>query len=1140
MAKIDHTHDRLQEIFLSAIELKSRGERATYLEEACGDNDSLREPLEALLREYEDGSGGTSFGSGASLTEDNLGSTSPEELGTMIGRYKLLERIGEGGFGTVYAAEQTEPVVRRVALKVIKPGMDSREVIARFEAERQALAMMDDPNIARVYDAGATASGRPYFVMELVDGVPITRFCNEHELETRQRLDIFLDVCSAVQHAHLKGIIHRDLKPSNILVSLKGDKPVPKVIDFGVAKATEQQLTDKTLLTRINQFIGTPAYMSPEQAALSGGDIDTRSDIYALGVLLYELLTGIPPFDAKSLVSAGYDEMRRIIREVEPPKPSTRLRSSHQVNQTSHDITPRALRGDLDWIVMKAIEKERSRRYTTANALGMDIRRHLNNETVVAGAPSVTYKLWKFVSRNRFAVAAASMIVILLVVGISTSMWFAVRATTNLKSSKKNEELTQTALLQLKQQIYRHSIFRAQSALSTSEPATIHQLLDECPEDLRGWEWSRLNWKAERRVRTVQTHLEGESDVSVTMSLNGTRIAVRRKDETVTIWEVPSLKKLGTLQLKTLTDAKILAFGPDGDRIATGSPDGDIRIWDVSSGQVLQTLAGQKDGVRSLVFSPSGERVASGNLSGSVKVWDTTSGDLVRTLGRHEAGVDCIAYAPDGRFIGSASRDGKILIWHTSSGKLASSMAPKFGPVCLEFYSTEKQTIIAAAMPRTIELWDAESGEYQETIRSRGTIQVSSVQFDAGGQRLLTAGASLRLRETESWNEQLVRFGESRGFKSAAFLGTDQIVAVDLAGGILIENLSPDPDVFTIRKSDREEWFVQFSPGGDLIASACGDGTTDIWDADTRQLLHMLEPGGVVRSLSFRPDGRQLATSSLDGHVKLWNVATGALELTLLGHTDGVSSAAYSPDGEIIASASNDGTVRIWSTKTGQHLRTYTGHTKWVWWLDFSPDGKRIVSGSTAGELKIWDPHTTETLLTLAGHDSEIDALTFSPDGDYITSGSYRGIIKIWDSVSGQNLKTMRGHGLNLSAVVYSPDGLRLFSVADDATLKAWNPKTGQELLSFPTREAGSSIDISPDGKTLAISSTQGGTIELLETALQQESPTSSSTSMSPPLTTSSASPPSKSSSNFDYTGVQPDQTSPFPATSPSPSASSK
>lgn len=360
-----------------------------------------------------------------------------ERAGAVIGRYKLAEKLGEGGFGSVWMAEQEEPIVRKVALKIIKLGMDTKEVIARFEAERQALALMDHPHIAKVLDAGATESGRPFFVMELVEGTPITAFADENKLDTKARLRLFNEVCAAIQHAHQKGIIHRDLKPSNILVTRGDDHPVPKVIDFGIAKATEQSLTERTLQTRVEQIIGTPAYMSPEQASRSTVDIDTRSDIYSLGVLLYELLTGKPPFDAKTLREAGYEEIRRMIREDDPPRPSTRLGSftDHELDTltTTHLTTPeklgRILRGDLDWIVMKAIEKERARRYDSADAFAEDIRRFLRSEPVSAAAPSVSYRLSRYLTRNRTPVTIGSLFALLLIVGSTVSIRQAIRAT---------------------------------------------------------------------------------------------------------------------------------------------------------------------------------------------------------------------------------------------------------------------------------------------------------------------------------------------------------------------------------------------------------------------------------------------------------------------------------------------------------------------------------------------------------------------------------------------------------------------------------------------------------------------------------------------------------------------------------------
>ncbi|MFC1766049.1 protein kinase [Planctomycetota bacterium] len=420
-----------KKVFMAALKLKSAPEREAYLQEACGDDQRMLERVRALLRanEIKD-----DFLEAPAYDADVTLDTAPmtEGPGTIVGPYKLLEKIGEGGMAVVYMAEQREPIHRQVALKVIKLGMDTKQVIARFEAERQALAMMNHPNIAKVLDAGTTETGRPYFVMELVRGVSIGTYCDTNKLNTQQRLDLFMQVCHAVQHAHQKGIIHRDIKPSNVMVTLHDDIAVPMVIDFGIAKATSQRLTEKTLFTRYAQMVGTPEYMSPEQAQFSGLDIDTRSDIYSLGVLLYELLTGTTPFDAKTLREAGYGEIQRIIQETEPPKPSTKLStmgktltSVAEQRDSSPDLLARVIRGDLDWIVMKALEKNRTRRYETVNALAADIRRHINDEPVEAGPPSALYRAGKFLRRHQNqAITTAVAAVVLGVVTVVLGMYF--------------------------------------------------------------------------------------------------------------------------------------------------------------------------------------------------------------------------------------------------------------------------------------------------------------------------------------------------------------------------------------------------------------------------------------------------------------------------------------------------------------------------------------------------------------------------------------------------------------------------------------------------------------------------------------------------------------------------------------------
>ncbi len=441
---------RVEDLFHQARALDPT-DRAAFLDDACVDALELRAEVESLLAHSDGGTSRMDLRPAGGPADTIVDRGRPTEgPGARIGPYKILQQIGEGGFGVVYMAEQEYPVQRKVALKIIKLGMDTKQVIARFEAERQALAMMDHPNIATVLEAGATESGRSFFVMELVKGIPITDYCDKTKLSTRERLDLFVQVCDAIQHAHQKGVIHRDIKPSNVLVTLHDTRAVPKVIDFGIAKATSRRLTEKTLFTEFNTLIGTPEYMSPDQAEISGLDVDTRTDIYSLGVLLYELLTGTTPFDPLTLRKAAYGEIQRIIREEEPPKPSTRVdtiaRGGTEIGKphgTDAGHLSRSIRGDLDWIVMKAIEKDRTRRYQTANEFAADIYRNLKGEPVFAGPPSVIYKFRKFVGRHRLGVTAALLITAALVTGLTMATVGMVRANREVQRSQQIADFLQ-------------------------------------------------------------------------------------------------------------------------------------------------------------------------------------------------------------------------------------------------------------------------------------------------------------------------------------------------------------------------------------------------------------------------------------------------------------------------------------------------------------------------------------------------------------------------------------------------------------------------------------------------------------------------------------------------------------------------
>jgi serine/threonine protein kinase/tetratricopeptide (TPR) repeat protein len=507
--------DRIEQIFWNALQLTSEAERSAYLESACGADDELRRLVEKLLRAQPRAAAFLEqpfSGPYTTIHEPIL-----ESPGAVIGLYKLLEKIGEGGFGVVFMAEQQEPIRRKVALKVLKPGMDTRQVVARFEAERQALALMDHSNIARVLDAGQTSTGRPYFVMDLIKGLPITTYCDQAQLSARERLRLFHDVCAAVQHAHQKGIIHRDIKPSNVLVTMQDGSPLVKVIDFGIAKAMGRQLSEKTLFTGFAQIIGTPLYMSPEQAALSNVDVDTRSDIYSMGVLLYELLTGTTPFKEERLREVGYDEWRRIIQEEQPPRPSTRLSTLGLAATTvaaQRKCDARRLsqlcRGELDWIVMKCLEKDRGRRYETASALALDIQRYLADEPVVAGPPSAAYRVKKFVKRHKGQVLAAVMVLLVLLGGIAGTTWGLVRAVRARESeaeqrqeAEKQKERAQQAEKETLED-YRANTDEAIEQLIGSRPGVGPQEKSYLEKTLKRWQAFAARKGDDERSRAIR------------------------------------------------------------------------------------------------------------------------------------------------------------------------------------------------------------------------------------------------------------------------------------------------------------------------------------------------------------------------------------------------------------------------------------------------------------------------------------------------------------------------------------------------------------------------------------------------------------------------------------------------------------
>jgi eukaryotic-like serine/threonine-protein kinase len=1013
-----------------------------------------------------------------------------------IGPYRILETLGEGGMGTVYKAEQRLPVQRMVALKVIKLGMDSVEVLARFDSERQALARMDHPNVAKVLDAGKTKNGQPYFAMEYVPGVPITKFADDKKLSIRDRLELFKQVCSAIAHAHTKAIIHRDVKAGNVLAFLFDGKPVVKVIDFGIAKAlTGDRLTDRTFNTNRGQLIGTYESMSPEQADGSP-DIDTRTDVYSLGVLLYELLSGAPPFDKETLARSADHEIRRIIREVEPPRPSTRLSlrgdagtKIAQLRRVHLDALESELRTELEWIPLMAMRKERDRRYASPLDLSADIQNYLDGRPLRAGPESTGYRVRKFLHRNKGKMAAAAVILFLLVGGIIGTSWglsVALRARTAAEVARQSAVAAQQSEEAAKLDAIAHAkseqAAKEQAIASANEAHVAQALADKSAYDARlrlaeglvsqGDALAGVNRWSEARSAYEEAYTDfGELKVSPFRALAAMSMA-----------NAASPPPLLTFRGHT-AEIDTVAISPDGRTALSSSDDHTLKLWDLATGEEIRTFTGHNGPVNSVAISPDGRTALSSSDDHTLKLWDLATGEEIRTFTGHNGPVNSVAISPDGRTALSGSSDKTLKVWDLATGKDVRTISANT-PVWSAAISPDGKSALSSGEDGTIRLWDLADGKLIRTLDlvklDPNARQIFAVAFSPDGRTALSGdlGDTVRLWDLAT-GRQIRDFQGHTGAVGGVVFSPDGRSALSASGDetVRVWDIDSGKTIYTLVGCGGG---VALTPDGRFAMSGSFfDNTIRLWS---------LNPAGEVRSfagkidsakgvrIAVSPDGRDaLSCSYTDSRIKLWDLATGKDIRTLTGHTGVVLDVAFSPNGRLALSASSDKTIKLWDLASGKEIRTLTGHTGAVLCVAISPDGRTALSGSDDHTLKLWDLAAGKEIRTLSGHTSAVTSVAFNQDGRTAWSAGSDSTLRLWNLASGEQVRNLNAQPsvrldastpLSLRAVAFNRDG-RFAVSAEGIWLSLWDLASGKEMRVLRgTTQSIWCVAISPDGHT--------------------------------------------------------------------------
>jgi eukaryotic-like serine/threonine-protein kinase len=1063
--------DRLLE---AALELPA-AERAAFLAQSCNGDEALRQEVLSLLAGSEQADDFFETPPLDDVAEVLRHKASAFAPGQQIGPYRILRELGRGGMGLVFLAVRADDAYQKqVAIKLVSPSPLQPELLRRFRRERQILADLEHPNIARLLDGGTTEQGWPYVVMEYVEGVPLTHYCRERQLALGERLRLFLDVCAAVQYAHQNLIIHRDLKPANILVTELGGVKRPKLLDFGIAKLLNperQQLTAHE--TQSGVLMMTPEYASPEQ--MRGEALTTASDVYSLGVLLYELLTGHLPYQLKS---RALPEIIRAVCETEPLAPSAtiekrqkdeggRMKSKTALPHPSlFRLPPSALRGDLDNITLTALQKEPTHRYHTVQQLSEDIQRHLNGELVLARQATLSYRVQRFVKRNRAIVVTTALVLLTLLGGIVATLRQARVAQMQARANRRLAYAGQMHLAMQAWELANMGQLRELVAQSAPRPGE---------EDLRGFEWYYL-WRLAHRNGERFSLPHPQEVWAVDLSPDGQRIASGCNDGKLRVWNTATRQPLGEYNGHT-NHIWGVAWSPDGRQIATAGGDGTARLWEATTGRELAVFTGhQHKRVDAVAFSPDGKRLATGSRDGTARIWEIATGRELFTLPANASWVNTVAFSPDGRWLATGhAREPVLKLWDAATGREIRVIGTsRYWAIWSSAFSPDGKTIAVAGKTGIAYLLEVDTGK--ELISFKGhRHEIKSLAFSQDGKFLATASAdrTIKLWDALTGAEITTLKGHTGQVWSVAFTPDGKsLVTSDTENLVKVWDLSATLE-FTTRTSGlyAERIFAVFAPDGQKLAVG-GDRHIDVVEAATGRVLTTCTGYDGTTSAVFSPDGKRLFAGCYDGTASIRDAVSGKELLTFKGHTATISSVALSPDGQTLATGSQDSRVKLWQATTGQELAALNVGNL-VRAIAFSPDGKRLAAGGHDNAAQLWEVAARQKIAVLRGHAKPILALAFAPDGATLATGSADSTVKLWQVATGRELAVFKGPAGHVSCLSFSPDGRRLATGSSEGLVRLWDVATQQEVIALKVGDgAVRSVSFSPDGQTLVSSST--------------------------------------------------------------------